>query len=147
MKLQLELLSPVWLRQFHFLKSLADWGTQKLADVEKVCSEVQRKASVKKRFTLSRDTNGPYKVTVQKKTKDSLLLRNGLNRLIKNISFIYLLFVDQSWAFNSSVNAGGSSHFSHFKHAIQCFELRPGHWNHSETIAWKNYKVGCTLRY
>lgn len=50
---------------------------------------------MKKCFTLTRDTNGPYKVTVQKKTKDSLLLRNGLSRLIKNISFINLLFVDQ----------------------------------------------------
>ena len=54
-----------------------------LADVEKVCSEVQRKAIVKKSFTLSRDTNGPYKGTVHKKTQDSLLLRNGMNRLIK----------------------------------------------------------------
>ena len=65
--------------------------------------------------------------------------------LVSKAFFINLLFVDQSWAFNTSVNTGGSSHFSHFKHAIQCFELRLGHWNHSETIGRKYYEVGCKV--
>ena len=53
-------------------------------NVDKVCSEVQRTvASVKERFSLSRETNGPED-TVSKKTQDSLtLLRKGMNRLIE----------------------------------------------------------------
>ena len=51
-------------------------------------------ASVKERFNLSRETNGP-EGTVSKKTQDSLtLLRKGINRLIENISSINPSFVD-----------------------------------------------------
>ena len=43
-------------------------------NVDKVCSEVQRTvASVKERFNLSRETNGP-ECTVSKKTQDSLTM-------------------------------------------------------------------------
>ena len=64
-------------------------------NVDKVCSEVQRTAaSVKERFNLSRETNGP-EGTVSKNTQDSLtLLRKGMNRLIENINSINPLFID-----------------------------------------------------
>ena len=65
-------------------------------NVDKVCSEVQRiVASVKGRFNLSRETNGP-EGTVSKKTQDSLtMLRKEVNRLIQNINSINPLFIDQ----------------------------------------------------
>ena len=66
-------------------------------NVDKVCSEVQRTvASVKERFNLSRETNGPAEGTVSKKTQESLtLLRKGIKRLIENINPINPLFIDQ----------------------------------------------------
>ena len=52
-------------------------------------------ASVKGRFNLSRETNGP-EGTVSKKTQDSLtMLRKEVNRLIQNINSINPLFIDQ----------------------------------------------------
>ena len=50
-------------------------------------------ASVKRRFNLSRETNGP-EGTVSKKTQDSLtMLRKEVNRLIQNINSITESFV------------------------------------------------------
>ena len=61
-----------------------------------MCSGLQRTvASVKERFNLSRETNGPED-RVSKKTQDSLtLLRKGMNRLIENVISINPLFIDQ----------------------------------------------------
>ena len=51
--------------------------------------------SVKERFNLSGETNGP-EGTVSKKTEDSLtLLRKGMNTLIKYINSINPLFIDE----------------------------------------------------
>ena len=67
-------------------------------NVDKVCSKVavQRTVtSVKERFNLSGETNGP-EGTVSKKTEDSLtLLRKGMNTLIKYINSINPLFIDE----------------------------------------------------
>ena len=87
-------------------------------NVDKVCNEVQRTvASVKERFNLSRETNGP-EGTVSKKTQDSLvLLRKGMNRLTENISSINSSFVDQvelSTLLTTQVeNLHAVTHFKH----------------------------------
>lgn len=62
-------------------------------NVNRVCSKVQGTvASVKERFKLSRDTNGP-EGTISKKSQDSLIpLRKGLNRLLENITSVNPLF-------------------------------------------------------
>ena len=64
-------------------------------NVNRVCSKVQGTvASVKERFKLSRDTNGP-EGTISKKSQDSLIpLRKGLDRLLENITSVNPLFVD-----------------------------------------------------
>ena len=87
-------------------------------NVDKVCNEVQTTvASVKERFNLSRETNGP-EGTVSKKTQDSLvLLRKGMNRLTEKISSINPSFVDQvelSTLLTTQVeNLHAVTHFKH----------------------------------
>ena len=87
-------------------------------NVDKVYSEVKRTvASVKERFNLSRETNGP-EGTVSKKTQDSLtLLRKGMNRLIENINSINPLFIDQVELLTLVTTQVENLHaVSHFKH-------------------------------
>lgn len=79
--------------------------------------EVQRTvASVKERFNLSRETNGP-EGTVSKKTQDSLtlrMLRKGMNRLIENITSINPSFIDLVELLTTQVeNLHAVSHFKH----------------------------------
>ena len=87
-------------------------------NVDKVCSNVQRTvASVKERFSLSRETNGP-EGTISKKTQDSLnLSREGMNTLIKNINYVNLLFIDQVELLTLLTRQVENLHsVSHFKH-------------------------------
>ena len=87
-------------------------------NADKFSSEVQRTVtSVKERFNLSRETNGP-EGTVSKKTQDSLtLLRKGMNRLIENVSYINPSFVDLVELLTLLTTQVENLHAgSHFKH-------------------------------